>query len=289
MPSTCTISRHGRPTLATANGPINFRNSSGPSEKRSSWSLCHVKRCACRRSSSVIGSLSGGAFVCVSPSWVAASAVGRAGVASAGGGSPCIAPCGSGWLAREQRGIARAGAHRLLRGRRTVRRRRALRRIHRLLALREGEGAALGATCSCAVAAGTATTGFAAIALARGAAASGDHQHAMTAVGKIDPRTGAGREHAQCCAKAAQPLHARCAVGIEFGAELHDLAAVRIGGSEDLAASARVGDAEHARAGRLAHRSARRRPARATPAGCSSQVPRAADRRACQFNSVLFV
>ena len=90
----------------------------------------------------------------------------------------------------------------------------------------------------------------------------------MAAIGKIEPRTAAGREPAGGCAKTAQPFQPDRAVGRQPARELRDLAAMWIGRAENflreaaplaapntraptgLAHRIRVPSADHSHAGR---------------------------------------
>ena len=288
------MSRHGRPKPAAVERSDQFEEFIGAEREAAvGIGLPHEAQ---RMRRSLLGHrfAIGGASVRVAASWLAARpSAGPALLRHAAGrlaarlADPVVGSAGS-------ERIRRRGAHRLPRKRRTARTRRALRRIGRVArAPGAGEGAARGAAARALVAAGAATTGSAAIALARRAQRlGGDDQHAMTAIGKIDPRTAAGREHAGRCAKAAQPLHARLRRRrFNSAGELRDLAPVRIGGPKIFSASRAVAGAEHARAGRgWPTECACRRPTTAMPAGCSSHAPRAADRVAlASSNSASFV
>ena len=61
-------------------------------------------------------------------------------------------------------------------------------------------------------------------------------QNAFAAVGKIKPRAGAGHEHAERRAKAAQTFQPDRAIGQQPVRQLGDLTAMRVGRTEDLAA-----------------------------------------------------
>jgi hypothetical protein len=86
----------------------------------------------------------------------------------------------------------------------------------------------------------------------------GDDQHAVAAIGKIDPRAGAGRKHSGGGAKAAQPLHANGPIRIQSAGKLRDLAPVRIGRAEDfLRERSRVMRTERIDASRIGPQDAR--------------------------------
>ena len=70
--------------------------------------------------------------------------------------------------------------------------------------------------------------------IARPAGAAATIRMPWLAIGKIKPRAGAGREHAECRAEAAQPLQPDGAGRGKLACELRDLAPMRIRRSERL-------------------------------------------------------
>ena len=270
-PSTCVISRQGRPTMAAANGPISLRNSSGPREKRSSRSVCHVKCSRSRFSSSVIGSVSKAVLSCVSACDVyRLPPAARVRIRS----RSCSVRVRRRFLPRQMRC--------LLRTHRTARIRRALRAMARV-AHRPGRGRAWRRReISRSVVTCRRRGRLCRTHLRTRRGGCGNNENAVTAIKKIDPRTGASREHAGRCAEAAQPLHAHRAVGIEAGAR-----AARSGAGagrrgqkfyrEAYALRCRI----RARPPHWPKQSARRRPATARPVGCFPQAPPRADRSHC--------
>ena len=109
---------------------------------------------------------------------------------------------------------------------------------------------------------------------------AGDDQNAVAAIGQIEPRTAAGHEHAGRRAKTAQPLHPDRAVRRQPAGEPRDLAAMRIGGTENFWPQAPCCRPRRTRARRpdWPTESACRRPTTAMRAGRSSRAPPAADR-----------
>ena len=269
---------------AAVSGPIRFGNSSEPSEKRPSRSVCQMKRSGWRASSSVhrFGVQSGACPACSARerlNWVTA-VPSRA--------RTRFRSCS----ARVRRALRHGhGCSRLRRTRRTGRTRPALRSTGAgCSSAASRRGRARGRSASSLAQRGPRRRGRrgSATAFARGRGVAATMSMPWLPIGKIKPRTAAGHEHAGRRAEAAQPLHPDRAVRTEPACEPRHLAPVRIGGTEILFRKRAARPRRTlARRPHWPTESACRRPTTAMRAGRSPHAPPGADRSHLQLaNSV---